>query len=131
MSGIGGIFKPTASPIGRQVLANLSNALISRGPDGGSEVHRGSIGMVHRAFHINENSQRESQPLVSPAGHILAWDGRLDNRDDLVACLSESVNKSATDASIVLTAYLKWGNSFLNRIIGDFVLSLWDPFLQR
>ncbi len=131
MSGIGGIFNPTASLIDRQALATLSTALISRGPDGGNEVHQGSIGMVHRAFHINEDSQREFQPVVSPAGHILAWDGRLDNRDDLLACLSESSNKSATDASIVLTAYLKWGNDFLNRIIGDFVLSLWDPFSQR
>lgn len=131
MSGIGGIFNPTASPIDRQALATLSTALISRGPDGGREVHGESIGMVHRAFHINEDSRREFQPVVFPAGHILAWDGRLDNREDLVDCLSDSLNKSATDASIVLTAYLKWGNDFLNRIIGDFVLSLWDPFSQR
>jgi len=131
MSGIGGIFNRTSSPIDRQVLTALSTALINRGPDGGSEVYRGSIGMVHRAFHTNEESQRESQPLVSPAGHVLAWDGRLDNREELVRCLSESLDKSASDASIVLTAYLKWGHDFLNRIIGDFVLSLWDPYSQE
>jgi asparagine synthase (glutamine-hydrolysing) len=61
----------------------------------------------------------------------LAWDGRLDNRDNLIACLSEGLNKNTSDVSIVLAAYLKWGNDFLNRIVGDFVLSLWDPFSQR
>ena len=131
MSGIGGIFSPTALPIDRRALAALSTALISRGPDGGREVYRRSIGMVHRAFHTNEESRREFQPLVSPAGHVLAWDGRLDNRPDLVACLSDSLDKSATDVSIVLEAYLKWGNTFLDHIIGDFVLSLWDPYSQE
>jgi asparagine synthase (glutamine-hydrolysing) len=61
----------------------------------------------------------------------LAWDGRLDNRDNLIACLSEGLNKNTSDVSIVLAAYLKWGNDFLNRIVGDFVLSLWDPLSQR
>lgn len=127
MSGIGGIFNPNVSSSDKQALSALSTALISRGPDGGNEVHQGPIGMVHRAFHTSRDSHRELQPLISTAGHILAWDGRLDNRDDLIACLPKSLIKSETDASVVLAAYLKWGNNFLTRIIGDFVLSAWDP----
>jgi asparagine synthase (glutamine-hydrolysing) len=32
-----------------------------------------------------------------------------------------------SDSALVMAAYLEWGTAFLSRIIGDFVLSLFDP----
>jgi asparagine synthase (glutamine-hydrolysing) len=130
MSGIAGIYHfEGAQPDPEQLLV-LGDALNERGPDGGNEILDGSVGMVYRAFHTNAESRRERQPLVSRFGHILCWDGRLDNRDDLLCVLDSELRGDRTDAGLVLAAYEKWGAEFLARIIGDFALSLWDPLHQ-
>ena len=127
MSGIGGIHNFEAQPVNRWQLAVLGSALNERGPDGGDEIIAGSVGMAYRAFHTNAESRCESQPLRSRAGHILCWDGRLDNRDDLLALVRAELDDDRTDAGLVLAAYERWGAAFLPRIVGDFALSLWDP----
>ena len=128
MSGIAGIYNFETRPIDPWQLTVLSQALAERGPDGGNELMTGRVALVHRAFHTTAESRREQQPMVSVWGHTLCWDGRLDNRDELLALLTNDCDR--TDAGLVLAAYQKWGADFLSRIIGDFALSLWDPSVQ-
>jgi len=130
MSGIAGIYQFEAQPVDPGELLTLGSALAERGPDGGNEILDGAIGMSYRAFRTNAESRHERQPLLSQAGQILCWDGRLDNRDDLLPLLEEAIRGDRTDASFVLAAYQKWGAEFLSRLIGDFALSLWDARLQ-
>src|SRR5688500_778502 len=126
MSAIGGIYNWDKAPIDRTALVELGHGLSSRGPDGGGEFITESIGLVYRACHSNRESRLESQPLEAPTGHVLCWDGRLDNRDELIRSLRREIYGEQTDAAIVSAAYEKWGTDFLTRIIGDFALSLWD-----
>ena len=123
MSGIAGIYHFETKPIDPWQLTVLSQALAERGPDGGNEIITERVGMAYRAFHTNAESRREHQPLVSVWGHTLCWDGRLDNRDELLALFANDCDR--TDAGLILAAYQKWGADFLSRIIGDFALSLW------
>jgi asparagine synthase (glutamine-hydrolysing) len=59
---------------------------------------------------------------------MLTWDGRLDNRDQLILELEDHVKTELkTDVAIVMAAYLRWGLDFLPRLIGDFAFSLWEP----
>ena len=81
MSGIAGIYNFETKPIDPWQVTVLSQALAERGPDGGSELISARVAKVYRAFHTTAESRRERQPLVSVWGHILCWDGRLDNRD--------------------------------------------------
>lgn len=127
MSGIGGVFNFSEPRHIDFTVAMLGASLNDRGPDGGREVSNEVIGMVYRAFHTNSESRREVQPLVTRMGQMLAWDGRLDNRTDLLAQLPFGFDGSTTDVALVMAAYQKWGRDFLSRIIGDFVLSLYDP----
>jgi asparagine synthase (glutamine-hydrolysing) len=127
MSGIGGIYNFDDAPIDEQLLVKLGSRLNARGPDGGSEVVFTSIGMTYRAFHTNKESRLEKQPFVSSNKLLLCWDGRLDNREELISLLRSDLQGVHTDASIVMASYVKWGSEFLSRIIGDFALSLWDP----
>jgi asparagine synthase (glutamine-hydrolysing) len=127
MSGIAGIYDFAARPVDLERLLVLGRVLSERGPDGGEEVLAGRVGMTYRAFHTNAESRRESQPLISPLGHVLCWDGRLDNRDELFALVRRELQGDRTDAALVLAAYENWGTDFLPRLIGDFALSLWDP----
>lgn len=127
MSALGGIYNFDDAPIDRDVLVSLGQRLGSHGPDGGREIVSHSVGIVYRAFHTTRESRLETQPFVSSEGHIIAWDGRLDNRDELIALLRNELDADQTDVAIVMAAYLKFGIDFLPRLIGDFALSLWDP----
>lgn len=128
MSGIGGIYNFDNGPVSRSFLLSMGSALAAHGPDGGSEVNLGAVGMVYRAFHTTRESRLETQPLISPrTGHVLSWDGRLDNREDLISLVREEIPRNVTDAAIVLAAYQKWDTVFPSRLIGDFAFSLWDP----
>src|SRR5919205_2115669 len=126
MSALAGIlnFGSGAAPVNEYDLAKLGATLNSRGPDGGFDVARGNVGMSYRAFNTNRESRLEVQPLLSREGHMLAWNGRLDNRDDLIRQLPHT--NPITDLSIVMAAYLKWEKDCFNRLVGDFCLALWD-----
>jgi asparagine synthase (glutamine-hydrolysing) len=127
MSGIGGLIDFNDRPINPRILATLSDELIPRGPDSGRHLIQGSVGFCFRAFPTDRESRLEIQPLVSPHGHVLVWDGRLDNRDDLLRHFPHGLCGDATDVALVMASYLEWGEDFLRRIIGDFALSLWAP----
>ena len=127
MSAIGGIINFNGAPIEDELLAHIGKGLDAYGPDKGSDVRQDAVGMVYRAFHTNLESRAERQPAISSNGCILAWDGRLDNREELITLLREELRDDQSDSSIVIHAHNKWGADFLHWIIGDFALSLWDP----
>jgi asparagine synthase (glutamine-hydrolysing) len=130
MSAIGGIYNFADDFVEETTLAELGRSLESLGPEGGGNFNSGPVGMVYRALHITKESHDEIQPLVSATGQILCWDGRLDNRVELIAILRDELRGDFTDAGIVMAAYLKWGLDFLPKLIADFALSLWDPSLR-
>jgi asparagine synthase (glutamine-hydrolysing) len=54
---------------------------------------------------------------------VLAWDGRLDNREDLLLRLGEH---DLPDDEIAIAAFERWGASGLEPLIGDWSLAVWD-----
>ena len=127
MSALGGIYNFNDKPVDERALLTLGAALESHGPDGGDAVTSGAVGLVFRAFHTNRESRLERQPLISAQRHILCFDGRLDNRAELISLLNGRLDHKRTDAALVMAAYLEWGAQCLARFIGDFALSLWNP----
>jgi asparagine synthase (glutamine-hydrolysing) len=125
MSAIGGIQHLDSSRVDSKLLTALANGLATRGPDGGREIVFDSVGMAYRAFHTNKESRRERQPLIKD-NKMLVWDGRLDNRSELMLALGQELKDDLTDVAIVMAAYLKWPRDFLRRLIGDFALAMWD-----
>jgi len=57
----------------------------------------------------------------------VTWDGRLDNRADLIGELRDVLTNTMTDVSIVAAAFDHWGTNCLARLIGDWALSIWNP----
>ncbi|HEX5966619.1 MAG TPA: asparagine synthase-related protein [Pyrinomonadaceae bacterium] len=127
MSAFAGIVNFDGASVDRRVLDGLARSLTRLGPDGGGYKQTQNLGVVFRAFHTDSESKTERQPLVSPRGHILAWDGRLDNRPELIAQLRDYVDHSCADVEIVMAAHAKWDAGFLSHLVGDFALSLWEP----
>ena len=132
MSALAGILKfgSGAAPVNKHDVARLGEALDARGPDGGSDAVSHNITMLYRAFHTNRESRLERQPVVTTEGHMLTWNGRLDNRDDLVVQLRSNLPQASAseipDLTIVMAAYLAWEKDCFKRLIGDFCLVLWD-----
>jgi asparagine synthase (glutamine-hydrolysing) len=108
-------------------LEKADGMLAPYGPDGGEKYIKDNVGILYRAFHTTRESRGETQPCITPFGAVLTWDGRLDNRADLVRELSEVSMIGASDVTVVAAAYEAWGTACFARLIGDWALSVWDP----
>jgi asparagine synthase (glutamine-hydrolysing) len=129
MSGIVGLWNLDDAPADEDIFCRMTATLRRRGPDGERRVVVGSIGIGHHHLRVTPEEAGEHQPLLDTSGIVLAMDGRLDNRDELLACLS--LSPSTSDAACVLAAYRRWQESFAERLNGDFALALFDPKTQQ
>ncbi len=129
MSGFVGLWHLDGRPVDLAVLSAMSGALAHRGPDGAREAASGAVGLAHRHFWVTPEDVGERQPLVGPSGALLVLDGRIDNREELVARLG--LPRAASDAACVLAAYEAWGEAAVERLDGDFAFAVYDPASQR
>jgi asparagine synthase (glutamine-hydrolysing) len=108
-------------------IEKVTATLAPYGPDSNESYTTGGVKILYRAFHTTKESHREKQPFVSPSGAVITWDGRLDNRADLIGELRDPLTVNSTDVAIVAAAYEKWGANCLGKLIGDWALSIWNP----
>src|ERR1700752_1829867 len=57
---------------------------------------------------------------------LLHWDGRLDNRSDLLLRLRDSLNGESTNEAIARATYDRWGVDGLVHLIGDWSMVIRD-----
>ncbi len=114
-------------PVDREYLEKVKPSIAPHGPDDAGSYSKNNISILYHAFHTTRESRRETQPHVTASGAILTWDGRLDNRADLIRQLGGLVTAASTDVEIVAAAYEYWGSDCFAMLIGDWALSLWDP----
>lgn len=108
-------------------IEKVGATLAPYGPDSNESYSKGGVKILYRAFHTTKESRREKQPYISPSGAVITWDGRLDNRTELISELRDSLTIGSTDVAIVAVAYEEWGPNCFAKIIGDWALSIWDP----
>ena len=131
MSALAGIFKfDPRDRVNREELMELARGIDRIGPDGGAEQVTRSLGMAYRAFHTTPESHFEVLPLVR-RGSVLAWDGRLDNREEICPKVGHGDGEALTDAELVFAAFQKWGAGCFAELIGDWALALWDQAKQQ
>jgi asparagine synthase (glutamine-hydrolysing) len=115
------------SPVAPEYFARAQELLRPLGPDCGSSYSKGGVSILYRAFHTTKESRGEAQPHVLRCGAVITWDGRLDNRTELVQQFGKTVANDCPDVSIVAAAYEQWGTDCFARLIGDWALSIWEP----
>jgi asparagine synthase (glutamine-hydrolysing) len=125
MSVQAGIWNFGGRPVDRKLLENLSESLRQQGPDGESHYVDGSVALLYRPFHTTAESRREQQPYVSRRGFVVTWDGRLDNREVLIADLRSDLDASPTDVAIFAAAFDLWETDCFHRLVGDWAVSIW------
>jgi asparagine synthase (glutamine-hydrolysing) len=129
LSGITGLFNRNGQTANSQILDQMAQAAVHRGPDGIEHWISGPVGLVQSLLACTSESRDEKQPLVDPESCCcIVFDGRVDNRVEL----SEHFRahnipvRDYTDMALVLAAYLAWGDQCAARILGDFAFSIWD-----
>jgi asparagine synthase (glutamine-hydrolysing) len=126
MSIQAGLWNFDGQPADRTFLECTSRMLAEYAPDGESIHVEQSVGMLYRPRHTTGKSKLEHQPCHLSRGGLMTWDGRLDNRDELINLLSD-VKKDQPDAEIVAAAFNHWGTDAFARLLGDWSLVIFNP----
>lgn len=122
MSGIVGAFDSRGRLLDGQRLALAASGMAYRASSGVHRWHGGpaALARVDRAPWLD-----------AAAGSCIAFDGWLDNRDELARLLEMHPADVTDDAAVVLAAYGRWGHESVARLRGDFSLLLWDGRARR
>jgi asparagine synthase (glutamine-hydrolysing) len=126
MSAQGGIWSQQAEPLKKYILAKMSQSLAEYGPDGEFTFVGDDVAIVYRPFHTSRESRSECQPHISATGKVVTWNGRLDNREELISQLTNDLTGDHSDVALVAAAFERWGTDSLAKLIGDWALSVWN-----
>lgn len=122
-----GIANFDGRPIAIDSLPAIAATLAPYAPNGlVTTTHHGACILFGLLCTHNQRKEKIG-PRVTLEGSAVTWTGRLDNRSDLLSELGNSLNAESPDEAIVAAAYAQWGAKSLARILGDWVLSVWDP----
>ena len=127
MSVQGGIWNFDRAPVDHNLLARFDRATVRLGTNDFRKYVQNDLAMFQRPFHATEEDKWERQPLHGHTNCVMTWDGRLDNREDLLRELPWWNDQPCTDAAIALTAFERWGSGCFNKLIGDWALCVWNP----
>lgn len=125
MSGLFGVVDFAAPRVEPEELRRLAGLASYRAPGGLTCHFLEGAGLAHLALH-------EERPLLDSKRRIcVLLDGRLDNRPELIAKLSPAQGREASDAELLLAAYLEWGTACSDHLLGDFAFAIWDAGRRR
>jgi asparagine synthase (glutamine-hydrolysing) len=114
----------------RRQLEAMIDVQQHRGPDaeGMYESPTGLAGLGHNRLSIIDLSDAGRQPMCDASGRYwIVFNGEIYNYLELRAELENSyVFQTRTDTEVLLAAWLKWGESCLDRLIGMFAFVVWD-----
>src|SRR5271155_1631934 len=109
MSSQTGVFYFDLRPVPLRVEQELFNALGAADTDARGKYVAPGLVLAHAATWIDHVAENERQPHTSILGNIITFDGRLDNRPDLLLRLRDSLHGEQTDCALALSAYEDWG----------------------
>jgi asparagine synthase (glutamine-hydrolysing) len=128
-SGTGGV---------HNILKNMSNAIVSRGPDDcGIWSDNTYVGLAHRRLSILDLSPAGHQPMHSFSERfVMVYNGEIYNHLDLRNELKESGRKiewkGHSDTETLLSGFAIWGiKQTINRCVGMFAFAVWDKYEKK
>src|ERR1700677_2110396 len=113
-------------PGDRDFIEHVAELTRAYGPDTENVYVRGPFAFLFQSFYTTKDCGYAQQPLISSRGTVLTWDGRLDNREELVHLLDLDEDSLRCDSEIVLAMYERHGAACLTKLIGDWALVVWD-----
>ncbi len=112
-----------------EVLVNMMNTIIHRGPDSEGKYVDEDAALGFRRLSIIDLSKEGDQPLYNEdRSMVLVFNGEIYNYQDLRKELVEAghVFASNTDSETLLHGYEEWGESLVDRLRGMYAFAIWD-----
>jgi asparagine synthase (glutamine-hydrolysing) len=127
MSAQGGVWNTDGRPVDGELLNKIASGLKPMSPDGEFKWSSNDVAMLYFPFHTTVESGREQQPVITQRRFVLTWDGRLDNREELINDLKDDAEADTTDAGLAAAAFDRWEMESFRRMTGDWAVSIWLP----
>lgn len=108
-------------------VSAMAEAMTPRGPDSAGAWSAGRVALGHRRLKIIDLSEAGGQPMLdSELGLAIAWNGCIYNYKQLRRELSEYGYRffSHSDTEVLLKAYHRWGDRFVDRLFGMFAFAI-------
>lgn len=133
MSALAGFLNLDSAPADPRIVGAQLTRLKARGPDGSGVFTDGPVALGHALLSITPESVAETSPWRSADGQrVIAFDGRLDHREDLCAALGVTHSeRNVPDPELILRAHEKWGAECVARLEGEFAFALWNHRQQE
>lgn len=131
MCGINGFYNFAGVRLHEPFAAveRMNEVVRHRGPDdrGCWADNEAGLFMGHRRLSILDLSEAGRQPMVTPKGTVIVFNGEIYNFRELRESLPGQVFSSETDTEVLLYLYERDGPDFIEHLNGMFALAIWDP----
>jgi asparagine synthase (glutamine-hydrolysing) len=109
-------------------VLRMTRSMANRGPDGEGIWDGGWVALGHRRLSIIDLSDAGAQPMHDPElGLHVVFNGCIYNYQSLRRELEPEYRfHSTSDTEVVLKAYDRWGEDFVDHLIGMFALVIVD-----
>nr|WP_298248826.1 asparagine synthase-related protein [uncultured Halomonas sp.] len=134
MSAIAGLIHLNGDSLDRDTLFRMQSLLTPYGRDAQHSWHRGCAGLTRTLLRITPEDSLDQQPLWHHGQQMaMVFDGRLDNRDELVTKLAIAPSRAAqmADSDIAYHACANWDTEAPKHLLGDYAIACWQPKRQR
>ncbi len=128
MCGISGIINFTGSPVPLELISEISDTMIHRGPDdSGIKIFK-NVAIAHKRLSIID-IKNGTQPLSNENNTIwITYNGEIYNFKHLRTELIKRGHlfKTETDTEVIIHLYEEHGENFLNLLNGMFAFAIYD-----
>jgi asparagine synthase (glutamine-hydrolysing) len=134
MCGINGLFlsEGRSSAEMAPLIAAMNKALAHRGPDdeGYWHDHSGRVHLGHRRLSIIDLSPAGHQPMISPTGDAIVFNGEIYNYRDIRKKLEGFDSSSASDTAVLLELCRKKWTASTDSLNGMYAFAYWSESKQ-
>jgi len=134
MSGFALLLRTDGAVADPDLVAKVTERLRNPGRDGEVCWQMGPIAVRVRQIHATPEAADAPFPAPSSCGrYSVLWDGRLDNRDDLLQWLEargRTHQRDVYDGRIAADLFAEAGVACFDRMLGDFAVAVWDNLDQ-
>src|SRR5689334_19897333 len=134
MTALAGLWRYDGGPDAASDCSRMLSSQVMYGPDAVAQWSDEGVALGRQLMRLLPEDAFDRQPLHGGQGRfVLVADLRLDNREELIRGLGVGPEHARTlcDAGVLLAAIERWGDSAIERLIGDYAIALWDRTERR
>jgi asparagine synthase (glutamine-hydrolysing) len=94
---------------------------------------KGPAALIRFEHATTPQAAHDRQPLTDDAAELtICVDGRLDNRDQILAELPDAaLDRDSSDCAIVLELFKRVGTACPRHLVGDYVIAVWQARMRQ